>query len=443
MRTLRPATLFSALLFLLIPPAAQALFTPGPHINQDPPRLTASPLATALKREFAGGMVPDALAGLLKEEFRKGNEILVVGRTDSYGPRKLNEMIGLGHAASLTYLLAEKLGVDVSRFQCASEGEKPDMTEVGFSFYAAEPRPVPPVPPPSRVMVVSPEPGGLLSDEFRAIWENDAKAVLWGREEGHGSMFWRIRTPTVPFKMPYPALTGGMAVGAEFGDENGVGEGTWKTVIPDSRLTVSLEFLEPGWARLSGRVPPGSRNVVVWSGGIPYPVNADGGRFDVAVARYSGDLDTYVQAADPRGRVMASAPMRLPPDADGDPAAVAVLIWEGEDVDLDLHAWKSYGHTQPQDPDPLLSASAVPGARLLFDGDGRSRASALRIEDAKDVEIEVRLFSEFGKGAVATLYVVTDPGDPIMRRGMIIGPRELNGVPKWSRWSALSFREGK
>lgn len=422
---------------------AHGAFREGPEVIAAPSIPKASPLNVTPLRSLSLPNLPPQILETVGGLALSGRDILIVGHTDVFGPRLLNQSLALQYASITAYRLSEKLNIDLSRFHCGTAGELPEKGESGVSVYAADPKPPGEVEPPSTVAVLSPSPGGETAPEFIALWENDAKTVYWGREDSGKISLWRLSTPSTPFSMPYPARTAKIALGAEFGDDQGVGENAWPVPQPEPTMTLGIQSLETGWAVITGKVGPGSRDVYVWAGGIPYPAPLEGGRFSVAVVRYGQETPVYAQAVDAKGRVVAGPLLKLPPNPEGDPKVLAVLTWQGEDTDLDLHGWRGEGHTQPQDPDPAMSGTAARGVRLLFDGDGRSRASAIWADDDRDLEIEVRAFSDLGGGAKAMLYVVTDVGDPIMRRGRIIGPRNIEGDYMWSRWGAFSLRGKK
>lgn len=426
---------------LLASTSAFAAFREGPEILSAPLAQKPGALITAPVKEVASGQADFDKAALALA--KEGRDLLLVGHTDAFGPKLLNQWLGLQYAVTSAYALSARLDIDLSRITCATMGESVELGVSGVSLYSQEPKPPEKTEPPTMVTVLSPTPGGEVGPEFQALWENDAKTVYWGREEDDSTMLWRIVTPKTPFSMPYPALAGRIALGADFGDDQGVGEAGWPMVKSDPAMTLTVQSLETGWAVVTGKLPAGSRDAYVWAGGIPYPITAEGGRFYAPVANFGVGMLVYAQAVDSRGRVAISPVLTLPENPEGDPKVIAVLTWEGDKVDLDLHGWRGAGHTQPQDPDPTMSGSAAKGVRLLFDGDGRSRASALIANDEKDLEVEVRAFSDLGGGAKATLFVVTDPGDRIMRRGRIIGPREIQGEYMWSRWCALNMRGGK
>ena len=158
------------------------------------------------------------------------------------------------------------------------------------------------------------------------------------------------------------------------------------------------------------------------------------------MARFPTATDAYVQAINPRGQTVAGPVLSLPGSPEIRPRLLAVLIWEGDRADLDLHGWSKGHHTHPQDPDPALSPEAIPGTRLLFDGSGMRRASALVAESVESIQLVVTCFSDFGGGANAFLYVVTDPGDPVKRTGRLFGPRHLSRKATEERWPVMEWK---
>jgi hypothetical protein len=138
------------------------------------------------------------------------------------------------------------------------------------------------------------------------------------------------------------------------------------------------------------------------------------------------------------GRTAVGPTSPLPDGSGKPPNLLAVLVWEGAGVDLDLHAWEGSRHTHSQDSDATFSSTAVPETALLFDGGPDSRASALAVWGDRDPSVEVRCYSDMGgAGARALLFVVEHPGDPFASRYRIVGPRRLSERPLETRWPVL------
>jgi hypothetical protein len=203
-------------------------------------------------------------------------------------------------------------------------------------------------------------------------------------------------------------------------------------------LALRLEEIGPWSVRMTASVPDGYADAVLWCAGIPYAVAAAPAGVAVRVALLPEGNEAYLQATS-RGGGVAVGPILQLPDGFGDPPdLLAVLVWDGGDVDLDLHAWAGDRHTHPQDPDADFSSGAVPGTRLLFDGGTEARASALAAWRVPNLSLEVRCYSDFGRvGANALLFIAEHPGDPLTSRYRILGSRKLSERPLEARWPAL------
>jgi hypothetical protein len=204
----------------------------------------------------------------------------------------------------------------------------------------------------------------------------------------------------------------------------------------EAGLALAVGEVEDGWARLRPTVPQGFFGVHVWSGGVPYPVALRaGGAAEVKVALLPGENRAYLQAVDARGRVAVGPEVALSPPGGEPPSRLTVLVWEGDGVDLDLHAWAGPARTHPQDPDAAFSSRAAPGTRLLFDGDAVGRASALASWSQDEEELEVWCYSDLsGAGARAWVYRIDRPDDRLELRRTVHGPRRMSSKPLEARW---------
>jgi hypothetical protein len=445
MRASRPldAILCAALIALAVScffPEARAEFQKGPLLVDTLPAERGSPVIWTGRKVLVRETLPSTLVAAVKECLDSGKTILLVGHTDAVGPRVLNRSLGMQYAVDTAHRLAQKLGVGPWRFICASQGEEDGKPEGGVEVFAWMPAAPVPLEPPNPMRILSPTPGGVTTPVLWAMWDYEVGDIVWGRVEDGVLGMWQIETPEAVLHLPFPARSLNSAIGGVFPDGRFLHEGRWTEPPVDPLLTMSVEALETGWARLAGRLPPEYRSLTVWAGGIPYPAIVEGGKYEVNVARYVEGMPTYAQASDEKGNTVVGPLLRLPAGAEQSPRLIAVLTWQGEGADLDLHGWSDSGHTQPTDPDPRVSRTAARGVRLLFDGDARHPVSALWVDDPKNLEVEVHCFNDFGGGAEAFLYVIENPADPVMRKGRIIGPRKLSMSLLQERWPALSVR---
>jgi hypothetical protein len=439
---IKTASLVAALAVLtLIAPLrdeAFARFKRGPELLEALPAEATKPLIWMGNKALARDVLPKPLVKVVEDILNDGKNVIIVGHADPVGPRLLNQALGLQYALGTAHRLVRTLMIESWRISCVSMGERDEKAESGIEIYAGEPPEPETQKPPSAVSILNPPTGGASTHQLWALWDNDASAVYWGIESAGDMITWRIASLTPPIKLPYPARSNASAIGAQYGDGRWVSGGEWKSPPLDPGLLLSVERLESGWALVTGRIPAHYDDIIVWSGGIPYPTATDGEKFEARVVRYGTGLKTYAQAANAKGHAVIGPSIELPRSLQDSPDLLAVLTWSG-DADLDLHGWKKGRKTSPQDPDPDVSRTAAPGVRLLFDGDSRYRHSALWITGVEDLEIEVELFSDLGSGAKAVLYIIENPGDPVRRQATILGPRRLSDESLQKRWAAFGI----
>ena len=186
--------------------------------------------------------------------------------------------LGLQFAVDTAYRLSAALEAEPWKFFCLTVGEVEGREEPGVELFAW-PLP-PPLPPfePTAISVLSPPPGGGVGNRFWPVWNPDANAVLWA-SAGEGSVAsWEIEVSGFASAFFYPARSPEAAIGGVFGGQSQSSDLRWKEPDTDARLFLRVESLEPGWARLSARVPSELRDVVVWAAGIPYPATVEAGK---------------------------------------------------------------------------------------------------------------------------------------------------------------------
>lgn len=398
-------------------------------------------LGTLGFRDVLGGGWPSELAARVRQAAAEGRSVLLVGRTDAFGPRALNRSLGLQYAVQAARGASAALGLDLSVFSCASVGEE-GLPEPGVEVFSWEAPPVRAVGS-GRVTILEPAGNSASGGRFWSFWELGGAPVLWGAASAQGALVWELNRFASPVSLPLSAAATQAALGVWYPPgEAETASVEHPALRAEPSLRLRFEPLESWAVRLTGSVPAGYGDPTVWVCGIPYPAaqGADG-HFTVDAALLGRNNRAFLQAVDPYGRAAFGPWVDLPDGEGTQPDALAVLVWEGKDTDLDLAAWSGTRRTDPQDPDGAFSPRAVPGVRLLFDGDGSRPASALYLRGGADLELEVNCYSDLGgTGSVAWLYVVFHPGDPLRQRGKVLGPRQLSGRAVELRWPALTWK---
>ncbi|PLX44785.1 MAG: hypothetical protein C0609_04885 [Deltaproteobacteria bacterium] len=416
-----------------------AAFREGPVLLERPPMMAEKYSARAERLSITGDRLPDAFIKAAVEIADMDKSILIIGHTDSSGPKLLNRALGLQYAIFAANRLSKELGIEPWRFYCASSGESPDREDVWVELFPYEPPVAPKAPERTPMIILEPVPEKQEGNRIDALKDMRVDPLILATNGPEGATLWEASTLEVLAPYFYPAGQGGIAYGGSFREQRYTSQLIWREPKISKELKVKVESVEKGWARLVAEVPEELTDVVIWAGPIPYPVTVDKGSAEAHVALLPLTTDAYAQGIDPRGLTVVGEKISLPPSMDTDKALLAVLVWQGEDVDLDIHGWRGEAHTHPQDPDPDLSDRAAQGVRVLFDGEGRWRSSALVADSLNDLELVVTAFNDFGSGAECFIYLLYNPGDEFLRYGKILGPRKLVG--EGSRWPAFSARE--
>ncbi|PLX42714.1 MAG: hypothetical protein C0608_01225 [Deltaproteobacteria bacterium] len=436
-RVITKALLMAAL--LLTVGGAAAAFREGPVLLERPPVMADKYSARAERLSITGERLPDAFLKAAEEIAGREKSILIIGHTDSSGPKLLNKALGLQYAIFAANRLSKELGIEPWLFYCASSGESPDREDVWVELFPYEPPAPPKEPERTPMIILEPVPEKQEGNRIDALKDMRVDPLIFATNGPEGETLWEASTLEVLAPYFYPAGQGGVAYGGSFKDERYTSQLIWREPKSSKELKVRVESVEKGWARLVAEVPETLTDVVIWAGPIPYPVTVEKGSAEAHVALLPLATETYAQGIDPRGLTVVGEKLPLPPSMDTDKALLAVLIWQGKDVDLDIHGWRGEAHTHPQDPDPDLSDRAAEGVRVLFDGEGRWRSSAIVADKVKDLELVVTAFNDFGSGAECFIYLLYNPGDEFLRYGKILGPRKLVG--EGARWPAYSARE--
>ena len=443
--SLRPGVQLLALFLLLCglcpAPSSAAPFRGGPLLLEVPPADAGPELGFASREEIVAGRWPATLLRKARNQLKTSQTVLLVGRTDPLGPRALNRSLGLQYAAEAARGLASALHVDLARFACASVGEEvrgpPGVTALAWS------PPRPEGPKSTRATILEPS-SAASPDRLWAFWDRGATQVVWGFEGPDGARTWQLDPSPGSASLVFPARASSTAVGARF-PGGGVSVASTPVFQPqeDKGLDLRIEERRSWSARLAGRLTFQSSAPVVWACGIPYPVvGTPNDRFEVEVALRPDGCTAFFQGTDSEGRVQTGPPLALPAGEGRPPDLIAVLVWLANGADLNLHAWSGARHTQPQDPDDAFSSTAVPGVRLLFDGDETRPASVLLAIGADSLELDVQCHVDRGgAGTIAWLYLLSHPGDPLRERSRLVGPRFLSSHPLRSRWPAARWKE--
>lgn len=417
-------------------------FRGGPVVIPLPPAPSLErPLGFAPWGDVRAGRWPEGFAEGVRAALEREGGVLLVGRTDPVGPGALNDSLGLQYAVRAAALLAAASAREIWRFACASAGEDASGPS-GVTAFAWAPPPAAGRSP-SPVLVLDPAPDLPRGARLWSLWREGGQAALWSFTAGEAEQVWGPGPGSRQVFVSLPGRAEEAAVGAQYA-------GTGPAVVAvrpapareEPGLRLAVEEAEDGWARLGATVPEGFSMVQVWAAGVPYPVAPRaGGAAGVRVALLPGENRAYLQATDARGRVAVGPEVALPPLRGQPPVRLTVLVWEGDGVDLDLHAWSGPSHTHPQDPDAAFSARAAPHTRLLFDGDAAAPASALASWAPEEEDLEVWCYSDLsGAGARAWVYRIDRPDDRLEHRRTLHGPRRISANPLEARWPLPGHR---
>jgi len=373
----------------------------------------------------------------LREDLDSHGGILLVGRTDAMGPASLNKSLGLQLAVNAAQELTKELSIEPWRISCASFGEVAGE-EPGILAYPWQPKLLSKTEP-SRVLIkLAPPKSKAKGGNVWALWAPDSDDVIVGFERESKSSLWRLMPFENPAFLPFPALSTEIALAAGQGSEETAYAGLKPPRFSmDDSLKLNLIREEAWTAYLSAEIPEGYRDVVVWSSGIPYFLDkpSQGGRAEFKTALMTGANSAYIQAVTPQRRIVVGSELTLPDGPTKRPELLAILTWDNKAVDLDLHAWAGKRHTHPGNDDAYISSKAVNNTRLIFDGNGFEKASALVVWDLDGLSIEVRCFGAMGEEATnAWVHLLSNPGDPEKETHTVLGPRLISERPMEFRW---------
>jgi hypothetical protein len=155
--------------------------------------------------------------------------------------------------------------------------------------------------------------------------------------------------------------------------------------------------------------------------------------------------DTFqVEALDTAGQAGISAMRRAPARGVPDRPLMAILHWDEDDVDIDLHVTDRSGHhTYFDAADPLDAPGAIPEGKLWFDNLKGYGPEVFSIE--KEVQGEYTLSAEYYRGKKpcrAFLTLVLFAGTPSRKLVRIYGPVTLSPREPASQILRVSLPSG-
>ncbi|MGE5189738.1 MAG: hypothetical protein ACM3NF_06745 [Gemmatimonadota bacterium] len=148
------------------------------------------------------------------------------------------------------------------------------------------------------------------------------------------------------------------------------------------------------------------------------------GSFEQRAVLVTGEDAFSVEAVDVEGLTGISETRRVSARGIAERPLMAVLHWDEDDVDLDLHATDADGrHTFFDAPDVLESATAVPAGRLWLDDRDGYGPEVFTLENGTGGVITFAADYYRGKKPCrAYLTLVIEAGSPSRRRVRIFGP---------------------
>ena len=151
------------------------------------------------------------------------------------------------------------------------------------------------------------------------------------------------------------------------------------------------------------------------------------GSFEQRAVLVTGEDAFSVEAVDAEGLTGVSETRRVAARGIAERPLMAILHWDEDDVDLDLHATDAKGrHTFFDAPDVLQSTTAIPEARLWLDNREGFGPEVFTVET--DIGGDFTFAADYYRGKKrcrAYLTLVLQAGSPSRRRVRIFGPIDL------------------
>jgi len=154
------------------------------------------------------------------------------------------------------------------------------------------------------------------------------------------------------------------------------------------------------------------------------------GSFEQRAVLITEDDVFTVEAVDEEGLTGVSEARRVGARIIAERPLMAILHWDEDDVDLDLHVTDAEGHHTSFDaPDILQSATAIPAARLWLDNREGYGPEVFTVE--KDGASVLTFAADYYRGRKpcrAYLTLVFQAGSPSRRRVRIFGPIDMTAA---------------
>ncbi len=151
------------------------------------------------------------------------------------------------------------------------------------------------------------------------------------------------------------------------------------------------------------------------------------GSFEQRAVLVTGEDVFSVEAVDAEGLTGVSEPRRVTARGIAERPLMAILYWDEDDVDLDLHAMDQEGrHTSFDAPDVLQSATAIPEGRLWLDNRQGYGPEVFTVEN--EIAGDFTFAADYYRGRKACrayLTLVLQAGSPSRRRVRLFGPIDM------------------
>ena len=187
---------FPLLLFLLmaLSSPAHSLFRKGPVFLDEMPEVEGKFAARAERIALMGENLPAKFLETAREITAKGEGLLIVGHTDSTGPKLLNRSLGLQYAIYTANRLGAILGVEPWKFFCASAGESTEREDVWVEIFPWTLPPEPPPPGKAAAIILEPVPEKQIGNRIHALKDSRVETLILATRGPEGETLWEAPT---------------------------------------------------------------------------------------------------------------------------------------------------------------------------------------------------------------------------------------------------------